>query len=430
MSDKKLNFLLIALLVIPVIIVSLKAPKDTPGMVHPNNDIQQSASITPQNVNIKQPVEQNDPYYQTTHLEVHVVSGYEPDETLTSEVLVDRPNQNVVLILSSYDKINWEVKATPTTHIIQIIYSSYKDSYIDAARNIPIRKADLPYAYQVENINFKAIQKYVKENYGKSKIDSFNGNYTIPPKVNVSRLDADNPKLEIDYPKVQKDAANIRFALIDAEGKSRIVSTNGPFNYSFYSPDARLTDRTGKYILKKGDDSVIVTDIQRNISTPYKIPRTFPSFSWAQGMAYSSKTNMVYIASFGGEGYLYKFDLTSRQWVNYISMNNVDVGYMVYDKYNDVFIASTAFQGEICELTLNGGIIKKYSSASNLPGFSETYDSGNDSSPVLSIIPTRDYLIVLKFKQSEIWRSSSASAIDRVWLINRKTSEVKLTYKS
>lgn len=432
MNDKMLNYVLITLLILPVAIVCFKgSPKEAVSMVSPNNDIQQSTTVPAENVNLNNPTEQEDPYYKSTHLEVHVVSGYEPDETLTSNILVDRPNQNVVLILSAYDKINWEVKAAPQTKIVQILYSGYKDSYIDAAKNIPIKKVDLPYAYQAENIHFKAIKKYVKDNYGKSKIDSFNGNYTIPENVSVSKIDTNNPKLDLDYPKVQRVPVNIKFVLTDTEGKNRILSPNGPFNYSFYPPGStHLTDSTGRYSFTKGDDALIITDIKRNINTPYKIPRTFPSFSWAEGMAYSPKTNMVYISSFGGEGYLYKFDVTKKQWVNYTSMNNVDVGYMIYDKYDDAFIASSEFDGNICELTLNGEIIKKYPAANSLPGYSETYDTGNGPSPKLSIVPLRDYLILLKFKQSGFENSQSASAIERVWVLNRKTNEVMLTYKS
>ncbi len=368
-------------------------------------------------------------YKLPANSEIHVVSGYEPGKTLTSKIIVNRPSKNIVLVLSAYDKTNWDIVAAPGTKIIQIVYGGYKESYIKAPMGTKIIKERLPYAYQADNTNFKTIQKYILENFGESKINSFTGNYTIPEKISITKIDS-NPKLDIDYPKVDKSKENTIFSLLNADGKIQNLSPKGPFKNLFYSPDANLTDASGRYVFKKGDDELIINDTKLRESKAYHIPRTYPSFSWAEGMAYSTKDNMVYIGSFGGDGVLYKFNFKNRRWVSATTLNGDDCGYMVYDPYNNDIITMEAMGGVIKEMNLDGKVIKHYIHPRNLPGYLDLYDAGNGPGPNLSIIPLKDYLVLIKFKSSGIGSSSSPSEIERVWLFNRKTNAAKLTYKS
>lgn len=388
-------------------------------------------STTPLNVNNHSvnTISKEVKYKLPANSEIHLVSGYEPGKTLTSKIIVNRPGKNIVLVLSSYDKINWDIVAASGTKIVQIVYGGYEDSYIKAPMGTKIIKERLPYAYQADNGNFKRIQKYILENFGKTQINSFTGSYTIPEKVSITKVDS-NPKLDIDYPKVDKSKENTLFTLLNVDGKIQTLSPKGPFNNLFYSPDATLTDTSGRYVFKKGDDELIINDTKLRESKAYHIPRTFPSFSWAEGMAYSTKDNFVYIGSFGGDGVLYKFNFKNRRWVNAVTLNGDDCGYMVYDPYNNDIITMEAMGGVIKEMKLDGKVIKHYIHPRNLPGYLDLYDEGNGPGPNLSIIPLKDYLVLVKFKSSDIGSNSNPSEIERVWLFNRKTNAAKLTYKS
>lgn len=367
-------------------------------------------------------------YKLPVNSEIHVVSGYEPQKSLTSKIIVNRPNKNVVLILSAYDKINWEVAAAPKTKIIQIVYGGYKDSYVKAPKNAKVMKERLPYTYQTENSNFKKIQNYILKNFGETKMNSFTGNYSIPENISISKVDS-NPRLDITYPKVDKLQENTLFTLLNDNGKMQTLSPKGPFNNLFYSPDVNLTDKSGRYTFKKGNDELIINDTKLRESKAYHIPRTFPSFSWAEGIAYSPNDDIIYIGSFGGDGVLYKFNFKNKRWISAISLNGDDCGYMVYDKFNNDIITMEALGGVIKEMTLNGKVIKHYIHPRNLPGYLDLYDAGNGPGPNLSIIPLKDYLVFVKFKSNGIGSNSNPSEIERVWLFNRKTNEAKLTYK-
>lgn len=358
--------------------------------------------------------------------EIHIVSGYEPGKTLNSKIIVDRPGKNIILILSSYDKINWKVAAKHGTKIVQVVYGSCNDSYIKAPMGTKVIKESLPDTYQIENIDFKKIQKYILENFGKTKIDSFTGNYTIPENISISKIDS-NPKFEIDYPKVDKTQEKTSFILTNTKGEKQTLSAQGPFNNLFYSPDDYLTDESGRYLFKKGDDELIINDTKLRKSKAYHIPRTFPSFSWVDAIAYSPKNKIIYLgASLPGQ-YHYQFNFKTKKWINYTPINIGDLGfkYMVYDKYNNTIITLEDDGGVIKEINLKGNVVKRYINPNKLPGYLETYDSGNGPGPDLSIVPLKDYLVVIKFQ-----KNSSPSEIDLVWVINRKTNEVKLKYKS
>ena len=84
--------------------------------------------------------------------EIHVVSGYEPKSTLT-QVIVDRPGKQVVLILTAYEKVVWNIKATKSTQILAVLTSGYHKQYVQSITPNLIKTVQLPYAVNEENSN-------------------------------------------------------------------------------------------------------------------------------------------------------------------------------------------------------------------------------------------------------------------------------------
>lgn len=58
-------------------------------------------------------------------IEVIMVSGYEPSQELGAgqivKVVLDRPNSTVLLVLTSNNRVIWQVEATPTTKVSAIL---------------------------------------------------------------------------------------------------------------------------------------------------------------------------------------------------------------------------------------------------------------------------------------------------------------------
>ncbi|WP_255989393.1 hypothetical protein, partial [Chitinolyticbacter albus] len=60
--------------------------------------------------------------------DIVLVSGYEPSNSpagMAARVHIDRPGPKVLLVLSSYEKINWQVTASAGTAISGILVSGY-----------------------------------------------------------------------------------------------------------------------------------------------------------------------------------------------------------------------------------------------------------------------------------------------------------------
>ena len=125
--------------------------------------------------------------------EVIFVSGYEPQKESDTgnriKVKLDRPGKNVLLVLSNYESIIWEVEATPSTNITGIVQGSNGLSAV--ITTIPTQGflADLPYVTNLKNITFVETMKQLNQWLGIEKIDAFAGQYRLPNIITISELD-------------------------------------------------------------------------------------------------------------------------------------------------------------------------------------------------------------------------------------------------
>jgi hypothetical protein len=65
-------------------------------------------------------------YFAATEPELHLIGVYEPDRAVgTIDVAVDRPGSEVVLVLSSYEPVDWVLSVTPTTNLKEVVLNGY-----------------------------------------------------------------------------------------------------------------------------------------------------------------------------------------------------------------------------------------------------------------------------------------------------------------
>ena len=350
--------------------------------------------------------------------ELHFVSGYEPQDMI-SKVVIDRPCKNIVLVLTAYDKIIWEVSATPKTKIVQII-TNRANPFIKASKGIPLYVADLSSSSSTENINFFDSLKLLNKLLGITKVDSFYGRYKIDPYINISSISLD-PKYSLGYPTVQKTPINIGFKLMSSDGILN-WTPSGPVSLSvkkIYTPESYVTTPDGKYKFEQGTNSLIIKSMIDNSSREYPIPPNFPEFSWVTNPAYSPESKIVVIASAGAKGYFYRFNYNTKKWIDARPQGGADYSSLVYDPYTKHFLAfgTLRLSGNIIELALNGTPIKQYNIKNKLIGYSRLYDSENCASPELSIIPTQNHLILL------------TKNVHYIWVFDKSTGNAFLTYK-
>ena len=361
------------------------------------------------------------------NVEVILVSGYESDNLGSENIVkvnINRPNKNVLLVLSSYDRVNWQLEASPTTNITGVLISSYSPSTVINIDSAKVFDVELPYSYEIENENFVGVLKQLNQWFAIDRVDAFRGQYSLPNEISISQLDPIDPALTLAGYPVQEPTNNFEFTLYDdnyapvkwtlkgAEEKSdRLVRQTG----IAVSPDGKEYELT--------DTGIKVTNCNSK-QKEFKIPSKFPKLSWGTDIAYDSKRDIVSLVSLGGEGYFYRFDAKQRRWLDVRSLNNLDLKSLTYDRTSDRYIAwgeDYLNMDDLLFISGTGKLLSTESISDRLTGFYRQYDRGNESSPVVEIAANGNNLALMTYE---------GNSIQSIWHYDMDLKDIRLTYKS
>jgi hypothetical protein len=76
-------------------------------------------------------------------------------------VTVRRANQPLVLVLSSYEPVQWQLKLEPGARLAAVLVASYHDSTVVGAGDVRVFKIGRQYAYQQDGPEFASLQREV-----------------------------------------------------------------------------------------------------------------------------------------------------------------------------------------------------------------------------------------------------------------------------
>ncbi|NLR74163.1 hypothetical protein [Leeia aquatica] len=356
--------------------------------------------------------------------EVVLISGYEPANASQSGgmiiVNVNRPGSKVLLVLSSYEKIQWNVIASPGTNIVGIIVGGHDKPTVTTTIKTQAWLADLPYAYETENRNFKTLLTTLNTRMGVKKIDVFRGSYAIPAALSINSMDPPRAALTTADPAPQKPVTDVGFSLLATDGSKVRWTLSGPAGHADKTyPEGKLTaPEAGRPLYRLSSDQLEVADSAGGSATAITLPPNFPRFSWAMDLAYDDKRNIISVISLGGEGFLYRFDAKARRWLDFRSLNNIDLFSLAYDRKMDRYVAWTD-QGSLLFISGDGNAQGSKEIASRLEGFGRLYDRGNERMPRLTLAPNGDDIALLYLQ---------GGSVKRIWHYNVKTDKVLLTY--
>ena len=388
-------------------------------------DVQASANLLP--LSSSQP-----PRELATNSEVILISGYDPANKKTAgttvKVEVDRPGSRILLILTSYEKVNWQVSTSPSTTISGIL--TWGNETPTVATTIPTQGflVRLPYACETETGNFRELLTTLNSLFGIEKLDAFRGSYSIPSLVRISTLDPPRAELTANGPSPQKPKKNFTFHLITTSFKKAVWSLTGPLkgqDESIISDERIAISTSGLIIYRLRDDNLEICNQSESNCAIATLPLHFPKFSWAMDVAYDSKRDIVTVVTLGGEGFLYRFDAKRRQWINFRSLNNIDIFSLSYDKLKDRYVALTdAWSGYGKLLFISGEGNALFSSdidvLHGLSGFGRLYDHGNRPQPHMTIVPHGDDIVFLYINKN---------SVKNIWCYNVKNDTAALTYR-
>ncbi|MBV1775093.1 hypothetical protein KSF73_05120 [Burkholderiaceae bacterium DAT-1] len=356
--------------------------------------------------------------------EIMVVSGYEPGASGTVKVHIDRPGARVLLVLTAYESVRWQISSTPRTSIAAILTGGYYESSLESASKVPAYRMDLPYSYEKDNANFHELLSKLHAQFGVERVHAFRGQYRLPAQVSIAEVDAPHAALTLAGTPARPAPVKLEFKLRDSSGVPVSWTLSGPVSpneaHGYSDAPIAFAGSTGQrqYLLK--NDSLTRIDHDSGEETRLDLPSDFPRFSWAMDLAHDSKRNLVTVVSLGGEGFLYRYDATQRKWMDYRSLNNIDLYSLTYDRSADRYIAWSD-RGDLIFISPTGDVLFSRNVLAQLEGFGRLYDRGNSRTPRLRLVGAGNAVALLYQANHQILR---------IWHYDVSRNVATLTYSA
>ena len=352
--------------------------------------------------------------------EVLLISGYQPTGGAV-HVNVHRPGSKVLLVMTSYEKVHWIVSASKGTEISGILVSGYYPPTVSTALETQGFIAKLPYAYEADNAEFKKLLVQLNSFFGVDHVDAFRGSYSIPSAVSISTLDPPRSELTLQGPIPKEAKRNVTFDLLASDYRKVRWSLTGPVGQvgsSILGEGKIAVSDSGKTIYKLGSRHLELVDSATGQSIAAELPPNFPIFSWPMDVAYDSNQDIISVVTLGGEGFLYRFDAKQQRWIDFRSLNNVDIQSLSFDKKGNRYVAWTD-RGDLIFISGDGVALLSKKVISRLEGFGRLYDRGNGRPPRIQIAPEGDDIALVYI---------SGNTVNSIWHYDLKTDTAILTY--
>ncbi|NLR74131.1 hypothetical protein [Leeia aquatica] len=364
--------------------------------------------------------------------EVLVISGYKPGEVDRQkhpvQVRVDRPGSRVLLILVGGKQTRWQLTATPQTTVVGILVSGFEPQTLSTSVPTLAYRVALGEPREIDSPEFGKLMSQLNALFGITKVDVFQGHGTLPPDICITQLDPPSAALTQAGPQPQKPDSNFVFSLITKDFIRVNWSLTGPqesVKKAYYDRSLLVLSDSGRalYRMDYSGDFLEIIDLPEERSTLVHLPPDFPEFSHPRDIAYDSKREIVSIVTWGGHGYWYRYDAKNRKWLDYQSLQGVDLASLTYDRKLDRYVALEERGDGLFLIAAESGDVVKRKVQSRLEGRGRiTRESG------LSLFSINDKLWIAPNGDDIALVYVNAGKVKRIWHYNVKTDKVVMTY--
>ncbi|MDE9451173.1 hypothetical protein J3R80_11925 [Aliiroseovarius sp. Z3] len=348
--------------------------------------------------------------------EVHVVAvgkGQQPDDYYAlpeAHVLVDRPGQEIGLVLLDGGVLRWRIEATDGTIITEIIRSGpgIRDSEV-LLSGIPVtgvQVSGLPLVFSPWGRDFRTLIDSVADRMKTERIHSFSGAHQFHDRLlRVDQVDTETAGLARDYLSEQLGTsddlpAKLRRWLANGEG-------GGGYSVDFDQTGISLTSPAGTQRFPVSPD---VPDIVLPVAG-----------------VYAPDEQTIYGLTYGADGYLYSVDVRTGRWDVVTSLHEYDAAGLLYDADTRLLITTGAFSrpGEIRTFGLDGSHSSTFIPTTDFPGLSDLFDFGNEHGPPLTPRVYADNWLLLEALGEGVSAYPDIGQY-RIYAVRMDTSEVRL----
>ncbi|CTQ48443.1 hypothetical protein [Jannaschia donghaensis] len=351
--------------------------------------------------------------------ELHLVGIYEPRTVRQTGqpvrqgsvvVEVDRPGQDVALVLTSHEPVQWDIVASPDTRIARVILSGDGVVRSPAQVNsspVEVERTTLPLAYEIRGNRFQPFHEAAFTFVGVDRADSFHGAYTAPPGgFLITRAPGLATQAEIEEALLERAVDR---ADLNASFRS-VLSGDG-------SPAGAKWRFDGEGFIGRDDAGTALR---------YAAPLILPDISWPMGAAHDPDGGLLWGITLGGEGYLYRFDVASDEWTAW-SMENHDAGGLIFDREGGMLIATPGPRRRSAFLVMDqrGQVLRRVGiPLEDFPGLLDTFDPGNGPSPRFTPLAVMGTEILVSAGLG--MGGSRASARSPIYLVDLADRSVRL----
>lgn len=295
--------------------------------------------------------------------QLSVVGTYDPGTVNVNVQPTDRP---LILALTSYHQVNWNLNLQPGANLQKVLLYSYEKPIPPAnlPKNVPVEVVDSYFAYGKDYSHYPNLARRLLDITG-VPLSTMQGRYnfedkTPPVDVGGGEWNAQRVLTEMQplYNQAtahemaqRREAANThRFSALyhtaDNEGRMRetfvaeftptraisktvvpvgsrlrhvTVNPDGPVFYGLAhgSGPVRIDRATGEY-----------TDLTMD-----------QELSHPTGLTYDTKRDRLILSTLGGEGWLLSYSEQDDAWSQLASLDNVDIHSITYSENDDAFYA-------------------------------------------------------------------------------------------
>ncbi|MGI8604466.1 MAG: hypothetical protein ACR2OZ_15950 [Verrucomicrobiales bacterium] len=264
------------------------------------------------------------------------------------------------------------------------------------------------------------------------KLASFHGTYEAPAEAIVIDAVQDDPRLDSEWPRPvppeEVPALNFDIAFWQGAGVGiRHYTLQGPVGGGELLPNAMavIPDSEKRYYYG-GDSDPFRFDTESGQVEELPVPAPLPEVSWPRGAAFDTQRNQAVLVTLGGEGFLYSFSSETKAWSVISDMNNVDADSIAYHAPDDsLYFVPNSYS------TIHLPAVQRLSAADGselgrirLPQLS--FEIASHHGARSEIISVGEYLVVLLDVRQSHYNPRPES---RIYLVDPRTGEVKLTYR-
>ena len=116
-----------------------------------------------------------------------VVSGYTAGQPAGPvRVMLDQRGARVVLVLASYEAVDWQLDVRPGTELVAVVVSAYRAVAVTGHGSAPAYRLALPCAPTPGSTAYQDLMQVLQARLGRSEPDTFRGYVRLPEQVAIA----------------------------------------------------------------------------------------------------------------------------------------------------------------------------------------------------------------------------------------------------